>query len=57
MATLRDRATRRTKSVVLVAIPVLLLLAFAIATYTPMFHARNQNVSALFSISNWMPSV
>src|SRR5438034_409484 len=51
MATLRDRATRRTKSVVLVAIPVLLLLAFAIATYTPMFHARNVRIEGATTLS------
>jgi cell division protein FtsQ len=51
MATLRDRVTRRTKSLFLIAIPVLLIVAFAIATYTPMFHLREVRIEGATTLS------
>ena len=51
MATLRDRVAPRTKSLVFLALPVVLLLAFAVATYTPMFHARDVRIDGATTIS------
>jgi cell division protein FtsQ len=51
MATLRDHVTRRTKSLVLIGIPVLLAAAFAIATYTPMFHASDIRIEGATTLS------
>jgi cell division protein FtsQ len=50
MATLRDRVTPRTKSLALVALPVVLLVAFAVASYTPMFHARAVRIEGATTI-------
>jgi len=40
----RDHAARWAKTVALVALPVMLLAAFAAATYTPLFRLRNIRV-------------
>jgi cell division septal protein FtsQ len=40
----RDHAARWAKAVALIALPVMLLAAFAAATYTPLFRLRNIRV-------------
>jgi cell division protein FtsQ len=51
MATLRDQVTRRTKSMFLIGIPVLLVGAFAVATYTPMFRASDVRIEGATTLS------
>jgi cell division protein FtsQ len=52
MATLRDRASGRTRTIALVlGIPVLLVAAFAVASYTPMFHLRDVRIEGATTVS------
>jgi cell division protein FtsQ len=51
MATLRDRMTPRTTSIVVIAIPLLLVAAFAAATYTPMFHMHDVRIEGATTLS------
>jgi cell division protein FtsQ len=51
MTTLRERVAARPRTIAVVAVPLLLVLAFAAATYTPLFHLRNVRVDGNAEVS------
>ncbi len=48
---LRDRATRRTKTIAVVALPVILIGAFALASYTPLFATRDIRIEGAVTLT------
>jgi cell division protein FtsQ len=51
MTTLRERAAGRSKTIAVVALPALLTVVFAAATYTPLFHLRDVQVEGAREVS------
>src|SRR5262245_24980160 len=51
MTTLRERATGRSKTIAVVALPALLAVLFAAATFTPLFHLREVRVEGEHEVS------
>src|SRR5437773_11224348 len=51
MTTLGDRATRRTKAIAIVGLPVILIAAFALASYTPLFRVRDVRIEGAVTLS------
>jgi cell division protein FtsQ len=51
MTTLRDRATRRTKTIAVVALPVILVAAFALASYTSLFATRDIRIEGAVTLT------
>jgi len=51
MTTLRERAAGRPRTIAVVAIPALLAVLFATATYTPLFHLRDVRVEGEHEVS------
>src|SRR5437867_3166016 len=46
-----DLTTRRTKAIAIVALPVLLVAAFALASYTALFHVREVRIDGAATLS------
>ena len=51
MTMLRDRATRRTKTIAVVALPVILVAAFALASYTSLFATRDIRIEGTVTVT------
>jgi cell division septal protein FtsQ len=51
MTTLRDRATRRTKTIAVVALPLILVGAFALASYTSLFATRDIRIEGAATLT------
>ena len=51
MTMLRDRATRRTNTIALVALPVILVAAFALASYTSLFATRDIHIEGAVTLT------
>jgi cell division protein FtsQ len=51
MTMLRDRATRRTKTIAVVALPVILVAAFALASYTSLFATRDIRIEGTVTLT------
>jgi cell division protein FtsQ len=51
MTTLRDRATRRTKTIAVVALPLILVAAFALASYTSLFATRDIRIEGAVTLT------
>jgi cell division protein FtsQ len=46
-----DLSTRKAKTIAVIALPVFLIAAFALATYTPLFHARDVTIDGAVTLS------
>jgi cell division protein FtsQ len=51
MTMLRDRATRRTKTIAVVALPVILVAAFALVSYTSLFATRDVRIEGAATLT------
>ena len=51
MTMLRDRATRRTKTIAVVTLPVVLVAAFALASYTSLFATRDIRIEGAVTLT------
>lgn len=51
MTMARDRATRRTKTIAVVALPVILVAAFALASYTSLFATRDIRIEGAVTLT------
>jgi cell division protein FtsQ len=51
MTMLRDRATRRTKTIAVVALPMILVAAFALASYTSLFATRDIRIEGAVTLT------
>jgi len=51
MTMLRDRATPRGRTIAIVALPLILIAAFALASYTPLFAARDVRIEGATTLS------
>jgi cell division protein FtsQ len=51
MTTLREHVAGRPRTIAIVAVPLLLVLAFAAATFTPLFHLRDVRVDGNDEVS------
>jgi cell division protein FtsQ len=51
MTTLREHAARRPRTLAIVALPLFLVVAFAVASYTPLFHVREVRVEGADELS------